>query len=91
MQGAQKSCFNLISADVSSLKDRYKAFMRVMREWRHLKMLKCAGRGHAPLGVGGMAPGELCVLCPACPHPEMNLPDNWDTCSDDMKYVLARI
>jgi hypothetical protein len=89
MQGTCTSCRDPTSVDVFPLKDRYKAFMRVMREWRHLKMLKRAGRGHAHSGVNGTAPGELCVLCPACPHPEINLPDNWDTCSDDLKYVLA--
>jgi len=33
--------------------------------------------------------GELAVLCPACPHPKINLPKNWDTCSEDMKYISA--
>jgi hypothetical protein len=59
--------------------------MRVMREWRFLKMLKRGGRGHDATGVAGTAPGELAVLCPACPLPGINLPDNWETCSDDMK------
>ncbi|OAX30619.1 hypothetical protein K503DRAFT_728235, partial [Rhizopogon vinicolor AM-OR11-026] len=27
-------------------KDRYEAFMRIVREWRHIQMLKRAGRGH---------------------------------------------
>jgi len=32
-------------------------------------MLKRAGRGHDPAGVGATAPGELAIECPACPHP----------------------
>jgi hypothetical protein len=49
----------------------------MVREWRHLKMLKRAGRGHAASGVDGTAPGECAVLCPACPQPGKNLPPDW--------------
>ncbi|KAJ7070273.1 hypothetical protein B0H15DRAFT_918090 [Mycena belliarum] len=47
------------------------------REWRHLRMLKRAGRGHAKGGVDGTKAGECALLCPACPQPGMNLPPNW--------------
>lgn len=55
--------------------------MRVMREFRHLRMLKRGGRGqlHDSRGVVGTLPGELAVVCPACPIPGLNLPDDWDT------------
>ncbi|KAG1830663.1 hypothetical protein EV424DRAFT_1470336 [Suillus variegatus] len=48
------------------IKDRYELFMRMIREWRH-----------DPKGVEATAQGECAVLCPACPHPGKNLPDNW--------------
>ena len=67
------------------LNSRYKEFMRIVTQWRHLKALKRAGRGHDPTGVEGTKPGELALLCPACPRPGVNLPDNWDTVSDDLK------
>lgn len=70
---------------IHKLQDRYKAFMRVVAQWRHLKMLKRGGRGHDPAGVNGTAAGELAVLCPACPHPDINLPPNWENASDDLK------
>ncbi len=75
---------------VKKIQDRYKAFMRVVAQWRHLKMLKRAGRGHDPTGVEGTKPGELAVRCPACPHAEINLPSNWETVSDDLKYVARQ-
>ncbi|KAI9069790.1 hypothetical protein FKP32DRAFT_1559042 [Trametes sanguinea] len=75
------------NAGVQRLKDRYKAFMRVVAQWRHLKRLKRAGRGHACSGVEGTAPGELAVRCPACPRPDVNLPPNWDSVSDDLKFL----
>ena len=40
--------------------------------------LKRAGRGHDPEGVCGTSQGELMVECPACPHPNRNLPDDWE-------------
>lgn len=45
----------------------------MIREWRHLKPMKRAGRGHDPDGVAATRPGSCAVLCPACPHPGKNL------------------
>lgn len=56
-----------------------------MREWRNLHALKRGGRGHELSGVRGTQKGELCVRCPACPRVGYNLPDNWDSMSDDLK------
>ncbi|KAJ2971268.1 hypothetical protein NUW54_g12541 [Trametes sanguinea] len=72
---------------IEKARDRYKSFMRVVAQWRHLKMLQRAGRGHDPSGVDGTSPGELAVPCPACPHPAFNLPPNWESVSDDLKYL----
>jgi hypothetical protein len=51
--------------------------MRMVREWQHLKMLKRAGRAHFLSGVAGTKPGELALICPACPQPNINLPADW--------------
>ncbi|KIM72767.1 hypothetical protein PILCRDRAFT_15828 [Piloderma croceum F 1598] len=56
---------------------RYNKFMMVMRWWRHIKMLKQAGRGHDPAGVVATEQGSLAVECPACLHDGRNLPANW--------------
>lgn len=53
--------------------------MNMARQWRHLKMLKRAGRGHDPKGAKATSAGELAVQCPACPRPGVNLPVGWDT------------
>lgn len=63
--------------------DRYHAFLRMIRQWRHLKMMKRGGRGHDPSGVAGTAEGECAVLCPACPYPDINLPENWEELPDE--------
>ncbi|GJF00979.1 hypothetical protein PsYK624_172830, partial [Phanerochaete sordida] len=71
--------------------DRLKPFLRVIREWRFLKLLKRSGRGHLPGGVKNMEAGALCLRCPACPRPGVNLPDNWQTVSDDLKFMYLLI
>ena len=48
------------------------------REWRHLKMMKRAGRGHDPDGVSGTPAGVCAVECPACLLPGKNLPPDYD-------------
>lgn len=57
----------------------------MLREWRHLMMLKRAGRGHDPTGAAGTAEGELAVECPACPKPGVNLPDGWESVDEAKK------
>ncbi|KAF7295136.1 CxC2 domain-containing protein [Mycena indigotica] len=57
--------------------DRYQVFLRMACQYRHLLSLKRGGRGYDARGVLGTTPGELAVLCPACPRPGVNLPDDW--------------
>lgn len=52
--------------------------MHVIHQWRFLKALKRAGRGHYPNGVSETGAGELTVMCPACPNPDVNLPPDWN-------------
>lgn len=50
-------------------------------------MLKRAGRGYDPGGVKNTKSGECAVLCPACPQPGRNLPDNWEEALKEIRYV----
>ncbi|EIN10007.1 hypothetical protein PUNSTDRAFT_133777 [Punctularia strigosozonata HHB-11173 SS5] len=67
---------------------RYHDAILATRQWRHLKMLKRAGRGNDPTGVSGTPDGGLAVECPACPHPGRNLPDRWETDPNIWMYTL---
>ncbi|PPR07725.1 hypothetical protein CVT26_003718, partial [Gymnopilus dilepis] len=67
-------------------KTRYKPLCRMILQWRHLKLLKWGGRGHDPTGVDGTQDRELALRCPSCPHPGINLPDNWEDVPDQYKY-----
>jgi hypothetical protein len=69
---------------------RYCALLRMVLQWRHLKMLKRGGRGHDPMGIGGTQSGELAVLCPSCPHPGINLPEGWEDVPIEKRSVHSR-
>ncbi|KAF9462252.1 hypothetical protein BDZ94DRAFT_1322782 [Collybia nuda] len=63
--------------------------MRMVREYRHIKMLKRSGRGHDPLGAVGTKPGECAVLCPACPQPGLNLPPGWENAPSSKRWLYS--
>ncbi|KAJ7127318.1 hypothetical protein C8R43DRAFT_957997 [Mycena crocata] len=69
--------------------DRYDEFLRMAREWRHLQMVKRAGRGHAVSGVEGTKAGECALLCPACPQPGKNLPPDWKNAPKEKRFLYA--
>ncbi|KDR84201.1 hypothetical protein GALMADRAFT_56241, partial [Galerina marginata CBS 339.88] len=70
-------------------KDRYMIFVRMVHEYRHLKMLKRSGRGHDPLGSARTQEGECAVLCPACPQPGKNMKPGWEDDPEDQQYLSA--
>ncbi|THU93770.1 hypothetical protein K435DRAFT_799447 [Dendrothele bispora CBS 962.96] len=77
------------SAQRTKVPDRYPVFLRSVVQWRHLKMCKRGGRGHAATGINGTALGELVVECPACPHPGKNLPTDWDRASPEEAFLYT--
>ncbi|KAM6489836.1 hypothetical protein JOM56_014648 [Amanita muscaria] len=74
------------NAGLSIVRDRYTEFLRVIRQWRHLKMLKRAGRGHVLNGSMNSEDGCCAVLCPACPQPEKNLEHGWENAPPDERW-----
>lgn len=50
-----------------------------------MKMAKRAGRGHDPGGIDDTLFGECAIDCPACPHPDINLPEDWATAPEDRR------
>ncbi|KAG1722239.1 hypothetical protein EDB19DRAFT_1898224 [Suillus lakei] len=77
------------NTELSPIKDRYSAFMHMVREWWHLQQLRRSGRGHDPTSANGTNSGELAVLCLACPHPEKNLPDRWESAPPSIQWLYA--
>ncbi|KAF7321400.1 hypothetical protein MKEN_00660500 [Mycena kentingensis (nom. inval.)] len=70
--------------------DRYRPFLRMSRQFRHLLLLKRRGRAHTTAPIVATGPGELAIRCPACPRPGVNLPDNWNLASpqDQCLYIM---
>ncbi|KAL1749441.1 hypothetical protein FB107DRAFT_225375, partial [Schizophyllum commune] len=59
--------------------DKHRVFMFIIRQWRHILLLKRGGRGHVNDGVATTQNGQLALRCPACPHPGRNLPAGWES------------
>ncbi|KAJ7604200.1 hypothetical protein DFH06DRAFT_1021347, partial [Mycena polygramma] len=59
------------------LLDRRRPFMRIVREWRNVKMYIRMGRAHDPSGIEGTEDGELAQFCHACPQLGKNMPEDW--------------
>ncbi|KAJ3550384.1 hypothetical protein NMY22_g526 [Coprinellus aureogranulatus] len=74
---------------LNTVKDRYPSLLRMVHEWRHLKLLKRAGKGHDLGGVASTGEGECTLLCPACPHPGINMPDGWEREPEATRYIHA--
>ncbi|KAJ3717362.1 hypothetical protein C8R42DRAFT_724265 [Lentinula raphanica] len=76
------------NAALVSLPDRYRSFSRMMKEWRHLKMAKRSGRGNdAERNLAETKNGEMGIKCPACPRPDVNLPENWREAPRKKRYL----
>ncbi|KAF8572736.1 hypothetical protein K439DRAFT_1239858, partial [Ramaria rubella] len=71
------SAYNFYSAlecltdntDINTPPDCYAEFMRMVRQWRHLKQLKHAGHGQIPDGIEMTQEGEPAVPCLVCLNP----------------------
>ncbi|KAG9041631.1 hypothetical protein FS837_011950 [Tulasnella sp. UAMH 9824] len=61
--------------DKGSVPSIYDPLRTVRKEKRVLDMHMRAGR---PSASAPLRRGELCVICPTCPQPGVNLPTNWE-------------
>jgi hypothetical protein len=60
----------------------------MIRCWRHLSLLKRAGRLLVDGGSESTSDGELALSCPACPHPGVNLPTGWDVSLPWLRFAF---
>ncbi|TDL13692.1 hypothetical protein BD410DRAFT_686190, partial [Rickenella mellea] len=76
---------------IDEIKERYKPFKRLTRQWDHLNLLKRSGRGNDSAGVSGTSFGELAIRCPACPYPGINVPDSWLEVPAEKRFLCTQI
>ncbi|TCD59923.1 hypothetical protein EIP91_011184 [Steccherinum ochraceum] len=67
----------------------YRQLGDAVRIYRHLMMLKRAGRGHDPDGINATKEGSLAIDCPACPHPSKNLPPDWQDAGAEVQWLYT--
>ncbi|KAJ7698223.1 hypothetical protein B0H14DRAFT_2417944, partial [Mycena olivaceomarginata] len=72
-------------------RERYDEFLRMTRQWQHLMLLKRGGRAHDASNdrINATKPGELALLCPACPQPGKNLPADWEQMPFEKAFIYA--
>ncbi|SJL15740.1 uncharacterized protein ARMOST_19245 [Armillaria ostoyae] len=80
-----------VNTGIDVPKSRNKALMRMLLQWRHLKMLKRGGRAHFNDGVVTTGPHNLAVLCPSCPCPGINLPEGWEEALPELRFLYVLI
>ncbi|KAL1698300.1 hypothetical protein EV121DRAFT_161860, partial [Schizophyllum commune] len=71
----------------NTIQDKRRVFMFIIRQFRHILLLKRAGRGHFADGVATTQDGQLALRCPACPQPGRNLPDDWQSAPAADKFL----
>ncbi|KAI0941523.1 hypothetical protein AcW1_003396 [Taiwanofungus camphoratus] len=72
-----------------TVKDRYQQFLRVTRQWSHLKDLMQHGFGYPSRQQPGE--GDLAFFCAACPQSGVNLDPDWKEHSDQSVYTRGFI
>ncbi|KAJ7437065.1 hypothetical protein B0H11DRAFT_2255628 [Mycena galericulata] len=81
----------LESSGMRRVPDRYKAFMRMSRQYAFLQRTRRAGRGHDPAGLVATKAGECMVICWACPYNGRNIPKNWRDLDPKYSYLFKLI
>ncbi|KAK0493893.1 hypothetical protein EDD18DRAFT_1077920, partial [Armillaria luteobubalina] len=56
--------------------DNFEAFIRIVREWSFIRLLKRAGIGNSPMGWQAAKPASCAVECFTCPRPGINIPSS---------------
>ncbi|KAJ7506191.1 hypothetical protein B0H11DRAFT_2220108 [Mycena galericulata] len=81
----------LASSGITRVPDRYKAFLRMTRQYAFLQRTRRAGRGHDPAGLAATKAGECMVVCWACPYNGRNLPKNWRDVDPKYRFLYKLI
>jgi hypothetical protein len=67
------------NAGIGLPKNYYWPLFRMVMQWRHLKLLKWAGRGHDLAKVDATEPGQLAIKCLSCPYHGINLLNDFES------------
>ncbi|KAJ7582414.1 hypothetical protein C8J56DRAFT_894327 [Mycena floridula] len=65
----------------------YVTLLEILTDGSQSGNVQRAGRGHDPGGIGVTKPGGAAVLCWACPHEGINLPENWRDVDPSLRFI----
>ncbi|KAH9846525.1 hypothetical protein C2E23DRAFT_715586, partial [Lenzites betulinus] len=68
------------------VKDRYRDFFLASRIYRHITMMKRAGKIH-DIQIPGRDPNDITTPCFTCPIPDFNLPPDWKEIDENLRYL----
>ncbi|KAF9487718.1 hypothetical protein BDN71DRAFT_1513702, partial [Pleurotus eryngii] len=51
--------------------------------------MKRAGRGNIENGIATTSPGDLALICAACPQPGINLPEGWERVPPALRFLYT--
>ncbi|KAJ7121221.1 hypothetical protein C8R46DRAFT_929163 [Mycena filopes] len=71
--------------------DRYKAFLRMSRQFAFLQRLRRAAHGHDLRGIVAILKGECMVKCWPCPFNGRNTPPDWESVHPKHRYLFRLI
>ncbi|KAF4608969.1 hypothetical protein EYR40_001322 [Pleurotus pulmonarius] len=76
------------NAFTSKVQDPQENMLRAFRVWRYLNNKKRSGHGHDIDRVFPLrSPGDICVRCPACPDPSLNMKEGWQETPERLRHL----
>ncbi|KAJ7169179.1 hypothetical protein C8R43DRAFT_1121071 [Mycena crocata] len=91
IKSLERNTSALGAAGIDKVPDRYKAFLRMSRQYAFLMRCRRAGRGHDEGGIDATTLGELMVICWACPFDGRNLPAGWRDVEPRYRFMYRLI
>ncbi|KAG2125960.1 hypothetical protein DEU56DRAFT_872983 [Suillus clintonianus] len=70
-------------------KNHYDSLRWMICEWCFVMQMKHCGQGHHLGGIKATEAGACAVLCPACPHPNKNLPVGWENSPPEFQFLYV--
>ncbi|KAJ7719391.1 hypothetical protein B0H16DRAFT_1739421 [Mycena metata] len=76
---------------ITKVPDCYKSFGYMARQYAFLGRLRRTGQSHNAGGVDATENGACALLCWACSHDKINLPEGWRNVAPEFKFLYMLI
>ncbi|KAJ7173526.1 hypothetical protein C8R46DRAFT_1215455 [Mycena filopes] len=79
------------SSGIQRVPDRYKAFLRMTRQWGFLGRIRRSGMGHNTAGLAATPAGGCLPKCWQCPFKGRNIPENFRDVDPKFRFIYRLI